>query len=38
MDARCGVVQFGGKCTRINWPIFWAKLKAGEINDLRPKG
>jgi hypothetical protein len=32
MDARCGVVRFGGKCTRINWPVFWAKLEAGEIN------
>ncbi len=32
MDARWGVVRFGGKCTRINWPVFWAKLEAGEIN------
>ena len=38
MDARRGVVRFGGKCTRINWPVFWAKLQAGEINNLRPKG
>ena len=26
MDARCGVVRFGGKCTRIKWPLFWVKL------------
>jgi hypothetical protein len=32
LGRECGVVRLGPKCTRINWPIFWARLCEGEIN------
>jgi hypothetical protein len=31
LDERHGVVRIDAKFTRINWPVFWAKLQAGEI-------
>jgi DNA-binding MarR family transcriptional regulator len=31
LDKRHGVVRIDAKYTRINWPVFWAKLQAGEI-------
>jgi hypothetical protein len=31
-----GVVRLGPKCTRINWPVFWARLCDGQI-DFRPR-
>jgi hypothetical protein len=36
LGRECGVVRLGPKCTRINWPIFWARLCDGEIA-FRPK-
>jgi hypothetical protein len=37
LDEQHGVVRIGPKCTRINWPVFLAKLRAGEI-DWRRRG
>jgi len=31
-----GVARLGPKCTRINWPVFWAPLCDGQI-DFRPR-
>jgi hypothetical protein len=31
LDERHGVVRIDAKFTRINWPVFWAKLQVGEI-------
>jgi hypothetical protein len=31
-----GVVRLGPKCTRKDWPVFWARLCDGQI-DFRPR-
>jgi len=37
LDREHGVHHLSSKCTRIDWLVFWSKLKAGEITFGRPR-
>ena len=31
LGVESGVIRFGARCTRINWPVFYARLCEGKI-------